>query len=829
MKLVIVESPAKCAKIQGFLGTGWKVIASMGHIRQLKEELDAVGLERDFEPLYEWSKEKSKAIAALKAAAQGVETVYLAADDDREGEFIAYSVCLLLKLDPATCPRAVFHSITKEEVTKAIQTPRKLDMNRVNAQQARAILDMLIGFTMSPLLWKHVGGQGLSAGRCQTPALRLVVEREDEITSFQFTTAWRLGAIWTTKTGSFASDLVDDLEDEESARNFMENHVTELGGSIVAAETKPWSHAAPDPLITSTLQQQASSLLRVNPKQTMRIAQRLYEAGHITYMRTDQAILSAEAEEEAKKQVEEMYGPEYIREAPKKTAQKTKKKTKAAEGTQTQTQDAHEAIRPTHFELAALPESEDWSAQDRKLYGLIRLRALQSVMAPARGHQRTLTIHSEAGGEDFPWRASFRHTDFLGWRKAALKEDEDTEADSAEADWTFACSLQPGTALTWTAMEAKPHTTNPPQRFNEATLIRELEKRGIGRPSTFASLIGTIQEKSYVQTKSTESRTIQVKHLRIAPSQWPPQEETKEQKVGAEKDRLHPTPLGRTCLGFLLQHFDDLFLYPFTAKMEEQLDAVAKGEHAWKQVVRETWNAYKERYQTLKTAAASPEASGVVRSREFGGGLKAVMSRKGPLLLQEDPSGDKDKTVFLGWPLTSWTVETIPDDEARAFAKNQTALKAGIALGEWNGHPLVQKQGPYGFYVEWNGVRVPYAQGESRDAVIEKLEAKSAQNAETRRIGQFEIRKGPYGLYMFKHALTGPKRQFVTVPSALNLETITETELVTVFQNGLAEKARAKGYSQGQGQGGQGGSRGGSRGGRGQGGSRGSRGRGRGS
>ncbi len=296
--LFVVESPAKCSKIQGFLGPGWKVIATMGHIRALQEELEAIGIDRGFEAKFEFVKEKSKAIHQLKEAAANASKVYLASDDDREGEAISYSVALLLKLNVATNPRCVFHEITAQAVKQAVANPRTIDMNRVNAQQARSILDMMVGFTISPLLWKYVG-HGLSAGRCQTPALRLLVDREREILNFKGETTWRLKGKWLIQGLETSANVVEDLEDEESARNYLENVHKDTRGQIMEAGTHPHTESPPKPLITSTLQQEASALFGSQPKNTMKSAQRLYEAGHITYMRTDSAVLSEEAAKEA--------------------------------------------------------------------------------------------------------------------------------------------------------------------------------------------------------------------------------------------------------------------------------------------------------------------------------------------------------------------------------------------------------------------------------------------------------------------------------------------------------------------------------------------------
>jgi DNA topoisomerase I len=792
-QLVIVESPAKCGKIQGFLGFGWKVIASLGHIRHLKEDLESVGLTKDFEPTWEWMKEKSRAIQQLKDAAKEAQTIYLASDDDREGELIAYSVCLLLKLNPVTTPRAVFHEITKTAVLSAIETPRRLDMNKVNAAQARAMMDMMVGFTMSPLLWKSVG-PALSAGRCQTPALRLVADREETIKQFQTTNSWKLHGQWSVKGAkqTWEAALVDELEDQASAENFLDLCHAEPGGVVLKAETKPWTENPPVPLITSTLQQKASSLFRCGPKETMSIAQKLYEAGHITYMRTDKAVLSEEAIQQAQTCVTNLYGAEYTNGGSSQTKKgKSIKKTAQQEGAKAQ--EAHEAIRPTHFELQELPEQESWSQRDRKIYGLIWRMAIQSVMAQARGDQRTVTF--VADGEpsgDFPWRATWRRTTFLGWKKAATKEtmDSDTETTpTEETDWALAQTITPGTRLTWKSLTADPHDTRPPQRFTEATLIRELEQKGIGRPSTFASLISTILDKKYVDIQSFEGRAITVPTLHLTShGQWPPETINAERKVGGEKDRLTITPLGLSVLDFLLKHFDDLFLYDFTARMETRLDRIAEGQEPWKQVLQDTWELYKDRYTDLKSQKQVTTKVPGERRREFEHGIVGVLGKKGPLLLKESPDGDKDKTVFYGWP-DGIGFQDVTEEQVTEFIKSVTKEKEGVRLGEWEGYPIVRKQGKFGSYVEWNGKRVSCAETDTMEAVVEKLQG--AEKSSGTRVGQFEIRKGPYGLYMFKWATTGPARKFVGVPESLTLETVKEEDLHTIFQAGLAQKGRS--------------------------------------
>jgi DNA topoisomerase-1 len=782
MNLVIVESPAKCGKIQGFLGPSFKVLASMGHIRHLKESLDSIGLDKDFDLEFEFMKEKKSTIDSLKAAAKN-STVYLAADDDREGELIAYSVCLLLKLNPATTYRSVFHEITESAVKTAIKNPRVLDMNKVHAAQTRAALDMMIGFTMSPLLWKTVG-PALSAGRCQTAALRLVCERESQIASFESSDSWKVKGLWKKSNQvPWPSTLTDDLEDEESASTYLENHHDEPHGKILKADTTQWSEKAPLPLITSTLQQQASSLFMSQPKRTMSTAQRLYESGYITYMRTDKAVISDEAATAARAYVSENYGPNYL-------SSTTKTKAKATT-TEVKAQEAHEAIRPTDLTMKTLPATEDWSVIDRKIYGLIWTRTLQSVMAPVTGEQRTIVIVADSDdAADFTWRSSWRRTIFDGWRKISLKEkseeEQEQEQDAEEASWLQATALKVGDKVTWTSMTAEPHSTSAKQHYNEANLIHVLEEKGIGRPSTFANLISTILDRAYVETKTFPSRTVESKSLSITPNSWPPETTTASKQVGGEKNRLSPTPLGKSVLEYLLKHFDDLFKYTYTSKMEESLDKIASGEEAWKSVLKSTWSSYKDRYTALKS---EPGTASSERRRVFGD-LVAVIGKKGPLLLKESPDGDKDKTVFYGWP-SNTSFHELTQEQAITFSQAAQQEKQGQILGTYEDHDILQKSGKFGNYISWNGKNISCKPEDTLENIIDKIKA---QQIGTKIIGAYEIRNGPYGMYMFKTAVTGPSRKFVSVPATLDLNTATEADLNGIFQVGIQQKAKAGAY-----------------------------------
>lgn len=814
--LVIVESPAKCQKIQDFLGTGWRVIASMGHIRALDETLDAIGLDRDFEAKYQFLKDKGKAIKQLKDAAAAATTVYLASDDDREGEAIAYSVCLLLKLNPKTTLRAVFHEITKKAVLSAINSPRHLDMNRVNAQQSRAILDMMIGFTISPLLWRYVA-PSLSAGRCQTPALRLVVEREDQIVNFKASSSWSLSANWTTPAAAFKfnSQLSDELEDEESAVNYMEIIHQTPEGTIVSNDVKPWTHTAPDPLITSTLQQQASAQFSINPKNTMKIAQRLYEAGHITYMRTDKAVISEEAKAEAKQWVLENYGEEFVAEKQEekeekkqkeekeeteaisktKTAKKSKKKPKVAteptqESGEVKAQEAHEAIRPTHMEVTALPEDAAWTPYDRKVYKLIWQRAIQSVMAAARGE--TCKVRTQiVDDQDFTWVSQWKHTTFEGWQKAGKvvqiddsQSDQETTAEDLKKEvWVKALKLKPGDKVQWINMKAEPKETKAQGRYTEAMLVRELEKFGIGRPSTFASLIATTLDKSYVETKNIPAVAVTVKEYILKPNEWPPAAEDLKKKVGAEKNKLVPTELGRSVMNFALKHFNDLFDYGFTSQMEQRLDRIAEGQEDSKQVLRAVWASYKDRYEDLISKQKTIGKSSA-RVLSFSNNLKAVQSKKGPLLLIEGVK--KEDTQFLGWP-PGVAFEDMTEKLAIQF-KEEIAKNKIIMETSWNGHPIVKKTGKFGEYLQSDNVSIPYQQDEEPDKTIARFEAK--KNGNLKQFKDYVIRTGQYGPYIMKSSLKKP--QFVSLSASVDVTKLTEKDVEALYKAGLESKKKWK-------------------------------------
>jgi DNA topoisomerase-1 len=798
VNLLVVESPAKCKKIAGFLGQGWIVLATMGHIRALEETLDAVGLERDFEPRFRFLKEKAKAMKPIMDAAEKASEIYLAADDDREGEAIAYSVACLLKRDPTSLPRSVFHEITETAIKAAVQNPRRIDMNVVYAQQARSVLDMLVGFTISPLLWKHVA-RSLSAGRCQTPALRLVSDREKEIGNHSSMTTWKLAGEFSAPSFPFTSSMEDELEDQESALNYLENVHGDKRATVNKIVQKPWTTNPPKPLITSTLQQEASSLYKINPKSAMKTAQELYEAGHITYMRTDHAILSEEAIKEAQELVLKEHGAEYV--GP--TAKQAVLKKKAAAAAAKQAQEAHEAIRPTHFELKELPMMEDWAPNHRKIYALIHRRALQSVMSQARGQTRTAHITLEADEAKFPWSSSWRMTEFAGWQILGkpAQHDDDAEEESEDAViWKKALELTEGTRLTWKTLTASPKRSKAASRFTEATLIRELEQRGIGRPSTFASLVEVLFDKLYVEKKDIAGTTIQNTTLSVKPGEWPPLATTTQMTLGAEKQKLVPTALGESVVQFCTKEFPQLFAYEFTAKMEERLDNVSKGREQWKALCRDTWDSYKADHERLSASSSVPSSSEKVK--DFGAGFKAVMSKTGPLLVQES-SDQSTKPTFYSFPPNE-TVQGITEEVARNWIKKQ---KEDANMGFYNGKPILKKKGPYGMYLQMGELMIPYVDTDTPEAIQEKFRAKTESAAAKYVFGPYTFSRGQYGPYMYKHDLK--TKVFISIKDTIDVKTLTAEEADALYKAGVEAKKS-------------GGFRGGSRGGRG------GRGRGRG-
>jgi len=763
MNLVIVESPSKCSKIQSFLGPGWKVLASLGHIRHLVEDIKALHIEDGFKPEYEFMKDKYKTITQLKVAANEATKVFLASDDDREGEAISYSVAIALKLNTVTNPRIVFHEITKTAVLHAIQNPRTINMNRVNSQQARAVLDLMVGFTISPLLWKFVGS-ALSAGRCQTPALRLIVEKETSISDFKKEAMWEVKGSWYYGATSFSGRMLESLASEEDAENYLEN-VNDLEvATVTHCIKKPTIQNPPLPLITSSLQQEASAMYNSNPKNTMRIAQKLYEEGHITYMRTDSVAMSEEAIVDARKQAEKTYGKEYLSNGFVKRARNTAEQ---------KSQDAHECIRPTHFDLLTLDSK--FNQQEKNIYNLIYKRALQSVMALAKGEEKKIQWIIDNDPSEFIHESIWKRTTFQGWKIVGMSEsDLDEKEEEEEQSWKTSENLVENLKIKWNSLQAEEKLTNPPSRYTEATLVRELEKKGIGRPSTFASLVASIVDKNYVETKNEEAKDVKVHRLIVTPNTWPPKKHQETKKVAGQKQKMFPTILGNQVYQFCMKEFKELFDYGFTKQMEDRLDLVESGSEEWRKLCSDTYNSYKDKYEQLKKVPAKE----ISNSKKFvlADGYEAVMGKFGPVLV-------KDK-AFLGWP-EGVSFKDITDTLVQQFILDKE--KPDI-FGYHEGEMLVRKKGKFGEYIVYNGTNISLKPGDTVETIIERSKNKSET---LHSLGEYVFKNGPYGIYMMKKVTAkGKKPIFVSIPSGLDVKTLTEEAAKKIYENNANKPKR---------------------------------------
>lgn len=805
--LLIVESPAKCKKIQEFLGDGWRVQATMGHIRALKEELSGIGFNaasgvtQAWSPTYESISTKTAIIAALRSAARGA-TVYLGSDDDREGEAIAWHTCQVLGLNPTTTPRVIFHEITAPALRAAVASPRRIDMNKFNAQQARSMLDLLIGFTLSPCLWRTpvaAGHKGLSAGRCQTPTLRLIYDRDREIAAHQATNTWRLKVTtedaiadstleWSDPTVYSTADAIRPLLSQLATATSKVVTITNRTERISTSQP-------PKPFITSTLQQEASSRLSMAPKATMRAAQTLYEAGHITYMRTDNAVLSQEATEAAAAVVTHRWGAAYLAatatatpEAPTPKKRIIKKKVtpdttaqKAAEnlpliGKQQLHccfQNAHEGIRPTHMEIEHLPGDE--GSAEQRLYDLIWRRTIQSVMAAEQRDVVRLT--GTIGTNPSPsLTTDWDKIRFAGWR--VLNSDADAEATETEAEvFDARAQLVADTILDWQQVVASEQRSTPAARYTEASLIRELEKKGIGRPSTYATLVETVLDRAYIEKATIPAQAIKLGVLTLTPNAREAKRTERTEKMGGEKDKLRTTELGRGVMEWLLTTFSDMVDYDVTADMETHLDEVSRGVRTWDSVLSESWTRYAERYAAIM---ATPAAAVSSNKAEFGDGYKMILSKKGPLFVHEQEGA---ATRFASVP-AGLTLQTATRADAEAaFAVAAT----GEMLGDLDGEPVVRRKGQYGSYVTWGTVRLTCTAEDTLDALTPKLREKRNPDAVDHQIGCYRIKSGAYGLYMYRTGGT-QKPVFVSVPAGTSYATLTVEGADALYKHCLEAK-----------------------------------------
>ncbi len=749
--LLIVESPAKAKTIEKILGKDFEVKSCYGHIRDLEKNDMGIDIENNFEPRYIIPGDKEKVVRELKGLAKKSDEVWLATDEDREGEAISWHLCEVLGLDPATTKRIVFHEITKPAIETAVNSPRLLDMNLVNAQQARRILDRIVGFELSPVLWRKMSMRNnLSAGRVQSVAVRLIAEREREINAFEPVSNFKIDAWFTAKD---LSDKPINFRAEGAkynspadAEQFLQS-CTGADYSVKDIQVKPGKRSPAPPFTTSTLQQEASRKLGYGVSRTMLIAQKLYENGYITYMRTDSVNLSDTALGDITRTVKGMYGAEYHQ------FRKYKNKNESA-------QEAHEAIRPTYMQNLTVPDA-DW----KKLYELIWKRTMASQMADAQLEKTTANILISSNKKELV--ASGEVLKFDGFLKV-YREGRDEE-DGEEAQEGMLPPLTVGQQLPLVEMKATERFSRPYPRYTEASLVKKLEELGIGRPSTYAPTISTILKRGYVEKRDKEGveRAYQVFVLKKDVIT----KKTEKETTGAEKAKLFPSDLGLVVTDFLKQHFDDIMDYGFTARIENEFDEVAEGKMRWNKMLRDFYTPFKKDVDnTIETAERIKGERELGIDPESGKPVVARMGRYGPMV-QIGSADDEEKPRFAKIQ-AGQSIETITFEEAMELFKIQGSF------GEYEGKEVSVGVGRFGPYVKWGDDFISIPRGTELSSVdLEKaisfIEAKKKAEA-------------PVGTYEGKPITKGTGRfgpfikwdgMFINVPRRYNFEKLTQQEM----------------------------------------------------
>ena len=674
--LVIVESPAKAKTIEKFLGKDYKVMSSYGHIRDLKKKELSID-SKTLEPDYEIPDEKKKLVAELKSNAKKAKKIWLASDEDREGEAISWHLCEVLGLDEAKTNRIVFHEITKSAILDAIQSPRRLDMNLVNAQQARRVLDRLVGFKLSPVLWRKVK-PALSAGRVQSVAVRLIVEREREIQAFKSESYYRVNALFgiTNSDGSQSEVKAETdmrFKTHDEAIKFLEL-CKDAQFTVGGITKKPLRRTPAPPFTTSTLQQEAARKLGFTVSQTMMVAQRLYENGRITYMRTDSVNLSSLAINTSKDEIIRLWGKEYSRPRNYQTHAKG-------------AQEAHEAIRPTYMSATEI----EGTAQEKRLYDLIWKRTAASQMADAQIDKTTVTINVE--GTETKFVATGEVITFDGFLKVYRESTDDDETGQEETGYKLP-AMQPGDVLQRREITSTERFSMGPIRYTEASLVHKLEELGIGRPSTYAPTISTIQQREYVQKgdKKGEERKYVVDTLK---GNKITSKERKEM-AGSEKGKLLPTDIGIVVNDFLMQNFPEIMDYNFTAKVEQQFDRIAEGKEEWGMMMKDFDKSFEPTVDKVMNARSEHKAGERKLGEEPGTGKPVFVKigRFGPVV-QIGSADDNEKPRFSQLP-SDKSIETITLEEALEL------FKLPRTVGQFEGSDVVIGAGRFGPYVMHN-------------------------------------------------------------------------------------------------------------------------------
>ena len=746
--LVIVESPAKAKTIEKFLGKDYKVMSSYGHIRDLNKKKFSIDVDHGFAPVYEIPEDKKALVAELKSAVKKADTVWLASDEDREGEAIAWHLCEVLGLDPESTKRIVFHEITKNAIENAIKHPRSIDLNRVDAQQARRVLDRIVGFELSPVLWKKIK-PALSAGRVQSVAVRLIVEREEEIKNFKSESFYRVNGIFHTRgNGLLRAELSKRLRDINEAREFLTD-CTGASFKVGAVTVKPVSKSPAPPFTTSTLQQEAARKLGFTVSQTMMVAQRLYEAGHITYMRTDSLNLSALAVDAIAKEISGKLGEKYL-------------KTRHYHTNSKGAQEAHEAIRPTDITMHNI----EGSAQEKKLYGLIWKRTIASQMADAEIEKTTVEIEPSTRQEHF--NATGEVIKFDGFLKVYIegKDDEELEEGSSRLP-----AIKEGDSLTAEEITATERFTQQPPRYTEASLVKKMEELGIGRPSTYAPTISTIQARDYVEKgeKPGVERDYNVLTLKNGDVAG----EVRTEVVGSDKGKLIPTDIGVVVNDFLTRYFPSILDYDFTAKMEEKFDDIAEGNLPWNEEIATFYNMFHPDVDhALNMRLEHKVGERVLGTDPSGRPVSVKIGRFGPLVQIGDGEGD-EKPQFASL-LKGQSVSTITLDEALKlfeFPRN---------LGTFEDAEVTVAIGRFGPYIKHKGkfVSIPkdmapaaVTLAEAEELILRKRDSESKNLIKTfDEEPDMHILNGPYGPYISFNKTNYKIPRTVESPADLTLE-----------------------------------------------------------
>lgn len=763
--LLIVESPAKAKTIEKILGSDFEVKSCYGHIRDLEKDEMGIDVKNNYKPKYIVPAEKQKVVRELKTLAKKSDEVWLATDEDREGEAISWHLCEVLGLDPKTTKRIVFHEITKPAIQQAVQKPRTVDMNLVNAQQARRVLDRIVGFELSPVLWRKVSMKNnLSAGRVQSVAVRLIVEREREINAFVPQSSFKVEAMFTAKDAG-GKDIAFKAEGSrynkaEDAEAFLK---VCIGATYIVKDiqVKPTRRSPAAPFTTSTLQQEASRKLGYGVSRTMLLAQKLYENGHITYMRTDSVNLSDTAMNDIRSTVKSMYGDKYYQ------ARRYKTKSESA-------QEAHEAIRPTYMSHTTVND-----ADAKRLYELIWKRTMACQMADAELERTIAKINVSTNNAELT--AQGEVLKFDGFIKVYREDVDDEDADGEEGQEGMLPPLTVGQLLPLKEMKAIERFTRPAPRYTEASLVKKLEELGIGRPSTYAPTISTVQKRGYVEKRDKEGVKRTYRVLTLANDKIAKHNET--ETVGIEKAKLFPTDLGMLVTDFLNQHFDDVMDYGFTARIEEEFDEVARGKMKWNEMIDDFYNPFKQDVQkTIETAERVKGERELGTDPQTGKPVVARMGRYGPMV-QIGRTDDTEKPKFAKLKPTQ-SIETISLDEALEL------FHLPKSLGEHEGEEITVNAGRFGPYIKYRDqfISIPKDLDPlevDTDKALALIREKQKANAP---IGQYENMpvtkgKGRFGPFIKWNDL------YINVPKAYNFDALKQKDIEELIKKKLTKEA----------------------------------------